>query len=324
VVENAGDTTVEAAAGGTDTVLSSITWTLAAQVENLTLLGGAAINGTGNALANRLTGNTGANVMGGGAGNDTLLGAAGNDALYGGAGQDVLGGGTGNDTLNGGAGADSMTGWSGDDRYVVDNIGDSTHEVAGGGIDTVFSSITWTLAAQVENLTLLGGAALNGTGNALANRLTGNTGANVMGGGAGNDTLNGGAGNDSLYGSTGNDTLNGGLGNDQLNGGAGADTFVFTSATAPNVDTIIGFNVADDIIWLENAVFTGLANGVLAASAFTANLTGFATDALDRIIYETDTGNLFFDANGSAAGGRMQFAIVSANLALTNLDFFVV
>ena len=323
-VTDGGDTITEAVGEGFDWVFSWVNFGLTANLENLTLLGGAALNGTGNALANRLTGNTGANVMGGGAGNDTLLGAAGNDALYGGAGQDVLGGGAGNDTLNGGAGADSMTGSTGNDTYVVENAGDTTVEAAAGGTDTVLSSITWTLAAQVENLTLLGGAALNGTGNALANRLTGNTGANVLGGGAGNDTLLGGAGNDSLYGSTGNDTLNGGLGNDQLNGGAGADTFVFTSATAPNVDTIIGFNVADDIIWLENAVFTGLANGVLAASAFTANLTGFATDALDRIIYETDTGNLFFDANGSAAGGRMQFAIVSANLALTNLDFFVV
>ncbi|PKP67124.1 MAG: hypothetical protein CVT83_08840 [Alphaproteobacteria bacterium HGW-Alphaproteobacteria-5] len=109
-----------------------------------------------------------------------------------------------------------------------------------------------------------------------------------------------------------------------MNGGNGADAFVFNSALAANIDNIIGFNVADDTIWLENAVFTGLANGILAASAFAANLTGFATDASDRIIFETDTGNLFFDVDGTGASARVQFAVLSAGLAVTNLDFFVV
>ena len=116
-----------------------MTLTLAANVENLTLTGVDAINGTGNELANVLTGNAGANTLTGGAGNDTL---------------------------DGGAGADTLIGGLGDDLYIVDNIGDQTVEAAGAGTDTVQSSVTLTLAADVENLILIGSGAINGTGNA--------------------------------------------------------------------------------------------------------------------------------------------------------------
>ena len=169
VVDNAGDIVTEVAAGGTDSVQASVTYTLGAEVENLTLTGTGAINGTGNALDNGLTGNTGAN------------------------------------RLDGGLGADTMTGGGGNDTYVVDNAGDVVVEAASGGTDTVESSVTYTLGAEVENLTLTGTAAINGTGNALNNMLTGNAAANVLTGGAGNDTLNGGAGIDTLVGGAGND-----------------------------------------------------------------------------------------------------------------------
>lgn len=92
-----------------------------------------------------------------------------------------------------------------------------------------------------------------------------------------------------------------------------------------NVDTIIDFSVADDTISLENSVFTTIgAVGTLAAAAFVSNTTGLAQDASDRIIYESDTGNLFFDSNGSAAGGSVLIAVLDPGLLLTNLDFTVI
>jgi len=158
----------------------------------------------------------------------------------------------------------------------------------------------------IENLT-------SGTGN---DRLTGNASAN---------SLSSGAGNDILVGNGGNDTLSGGAGNDRLFGGTGADAFIFnTTLGGGNNDTIVDFSVIDDTIQLENAIFTGLANGVLAAAAFVANATGLAADASDRIIYNTVSGNLFFDADGIGAGARVQFASLTPGIALTNADFLVI
>ena len=179
VVDNAGDSAVEGSGGGIDTIESSISWTLGAELENLLLTGTSALNGTGNALANTITGNSGINTLTGGAGNDTL---------------------------NGGLGADALVGGAGNDTYVVDNLGDIVTEITGEGTDTVEASLSWALGAEVENLRLSGTATINATGNSLANTLTGNGGANTLIGGAGNDTLDGGAGVDSLLGGTGNDT----------------------------------------------------------------------------------------------------------------------
>ena len=244
VVDAAGDTTQEAANAGTDTVNSSVSFTLAANVENLTLTGTGAINGTGNTLANVLVGNAGHNTLNGGAGIDTMRGGAGNDTYVAdsasesitelaGEGTDTvqasftytLGAnlenltltgstainGTGNalnnvltgngaaNTLNGGAGVDTMTGGAGNDIYIVDAATDLISEAAGAGTDAVQSSATYSLAANVENLTLTGSTAINGTGNTLANQLVGNSGANTLDGGGGADTMTGGAGNDTYY-----------------------------------------------------------------------------------------------------------------------------
>jgi Ca2+-binding RTX toxin-like protein len=177
VVDATGDVVTELANAGTDTVQSSITATLGANVEHLTLTGTANLNGTGNVLDNILTGNSGTNVLTGGAGNDT---------------------------------------------YVV-GAGDTVVENAGGGTDTVQSSVAWTLSLNVENLILTGTANVNGTGSSANNVLVGNSGNNTLDSGSGNDTVDGGDGNDSLLGGSGNDTLLGGLGTDILNAGSGND-----------------------------------------------------------------------------------------------------
>jgi len=147
-----------------------------------------------------------------------LTGTAGADTLIGGTGNDHLSGLGGNDILNGGPGNDVMVGGSGNDTYYVDSAGDTVTELAGQGTDTVHSTISYTLPANVERGILDGTASLNLTGNALANMLQGNSGDNFLYGGAGNDTLIGGAGND---------TLRGGVGADTLTGGAGSDIFEF-------------------------------------------------------------------------------------------------
>lgn len=187
-VDNALDKVVEKANEGRETVHSTVSYTLAANVDDLVLDGAAAIDGTGNVLDNRIEGNTADNKLMGGDGNDTLLGGAGDDWLRGGAGGDTLAGGTG------------------DDLYEVDNTGDVVVENFNEGVDTVESSVTYSLSQNVENLILTGTLAVDGTGNALDNNLQGNDAANVLMGGAGNDTLNGKKGLDTLTGGAGNDT----------------------------------------------------------------------------------------------------------------------
>ncbi len=171
-VDDAGDVVVEAVAEGVDDVISTVSYALAANVENLELIGVDDLNATGNSLRNELFGNSGANVLDGGGDNDIL---------------------------NGRAGADTMIGGGGDDKYFVDDAGDLVVELAAGGTDTVTSTISYTLGGHVEKLTLAGSANIDATGNGLANVLTGNAGDNVLDGGAGADSMAGGTGNDTYY-----------------------------------------------------------------------------------------------------------------------------
>ncbi|UNU26074.1 bluetail domain-containing putative surface protein [Microcoleus vaginatus] len=157
---------------------------------------------------------------------EIINGLAGNDTINGAAGNDTLNGNEDNDRLNGGPGADQMTGGLGNDIYVVDNAGDVVSELAAQGTDLVQSGVTYTLLAEVENLTLTGIAGINGTGNTVANIISGNPGNNTLNGLAGNDNLNGAAGDDILNGNEGNDRLNGGPGADQMTGGLGNDFYV--------------------------------------------------------------------------------------------------
>ena len=162
VVDNIADVVTESNSSLTqlDTVEAGFSYTLGANVENLLLTGGGVINGTGNSLNNSLIGNSGANI------------------------------------LNGGLGADTMIGGQGNDTYLVDNLGDVVTENAAEGTDLVQSSVSFTLGADIENLTLTGSAAINGTGNDLDNILLGNSGTNILDGGTGADTMTGGLGND--------------------------------------------------------------------------------------------------------------------------------
>jgi Ca2+-binding RTX toxin-like protein len=348
LVDNPGDRVEEAAGAGTDLAKASVNHTLADNVENL-LLTGAALNGTGNGLDNKLTGNGLANTLTGLAGNDTLDGGLGNDTLLGGAGNDtyivnaagdvvteLAGGGTdtlrsgvtrtladhqenlvltgagaingtgntlnnqltGNDganVLNGGAGADTLAGGKGNDTYVVDNIGDVVTEAAAGGADTVQSSVTRTLGDHQENLLLTGGAAVDGTGNTLNNQLTGNGAANV------------------------------------LTGGAGQDVFLFkTALSAGNIDQITDFVATDDTIQLDDAIFAALgATGALSASKFASG--GAALDGADRILYDSATGDLYYDVDGLILSdgndislAAVKFATLTSHPTLTAADFVVV
>lgn len=322
-VDNTGDFVDENNAtyggGGNDTIYSSISFDLSnpAQVngaiEHLVLTGAADIDAIGTAGSETITGNIGRNTITGGGGNDALNGGGGNDILYGGdgndillggAGNDTLYGGGGNDTLNGGLGIDVMQGGAGNDTYVFDNTGDVADESApgSGGIDKILSSVNVSLSDSVhvkgaiENLTLLGSAALAGTGNALANTILGNAGRN---------------------------TLDGKLGNDVLTGGAGADRFVFSTAlnAATNRDTITDFQHGIDKIALDRTVSTKFTTpGPLLAANFAINAPH---DANDYIIYNTTTGALSYDSNGNGPGASTQFATLTHVPGITQADFLI-
>ncbi|MES2205500.1 MAG: calcium-binding protein, partial [Pseudomonadota bacterium] len=221
--DDTGDAVTEKSYEGMDLVQSSITYALGLNIENLTLLGSTAINGTGNALNNTVIGNEASNILNGMGGSDTLYGMGGNDILYGGYGSDTLYGGDGDDLLDGKGGADTLAGGTGNDSYSINYSNDRVIENANEGIDTIQASISYVLGDHLENLLLMGKAGLNGTGNALDNTIIGNDGSNTLKGLNGNDTLQGGVGRDTLEGGEGNDSLKGGAGSDTLIGGAGND-----------------------------------------------------------------------------------------------------
>ncbi|MFZ5722750.1 MAG: VCBS domain-containing protein [Pseudomonadota bacterium] len=308
IVDNAGDVVFENDNAGDwyysgvvrDLVLSSATYTLlpGSYIEDLTLTGTEAIDGTGNALGNVITGNAASNTLSGlngddtiygndgndvlyggagndlldggsggdvlsggdgndqllaGTGNDTLYGDAGNDRLEGGVGDDLLYGGDGNDQMLGGAGSDVLYGGNGNDAYWVDDIADVIVESAGEGVDTVYSSVNFNLAAApaVEDL-VLSGAAVIGLGNDEANRITGTAQGNFLSGGKGNDVLSGGDGSD-VY------LFNAGDGQDVI-----ASELFYSSSTSE--DTVrFGQNIAEqDLYFVKFADGIGISVGCTA------------------------------------------------------------
>ena len=229
IVDNIGDVTLNSV-DGYDKVLSSATHSIGAGIDELTLTGKAAINGTGNDLSNRITGNGAGNILTGGAGVDTLIGGGGVD------------------TMNGGADGD---------LYVVDNVGDRAEEADDSSIfDDVLSTVSYTLHFTMDNLVLGGGAAINGTGNEDVNNITGNGAANKLFGLGGEDSLDGGAGNDTLDGGTAFDVMRGGSGNDTYY----VDKFMEFALELPGgeIDTVI----SSDTYFLSNNVGESYADGL--------------------------------------------------------------
>jgi Ca2+-binding RTX toxin-like protein len=201
LVDSADDVVTEAFDQGLDRVETALaSYTLSADVENLTYTGASPFSGTGNAVNNSLVRRWPATTaLSGEAGDDTLIGNAGND------------------TLTGGAGNDSLVGGLGDDVYLVTDAGDVVVEATLGGVDRVDTDLaSYTLSAEVEQLSYTGVGDFTGNGQGLNNRLTG---------GAGNDSLSGLAGNDTVIGNDGDDALDGGQGTDSLVGGAGDDVY---------------------------------------------------------------------------------------------------
>ena len=224
----------------------------------------------------------------GGDGNDILLAGSGNDSLDGGKGDDKLTGDKGNDTLQGGVGADNMAGGVGDDYYFVDNKKDVVTEAKAAGTDTVESTSSYTLGANVENLNLAGILDNSGTGNELNNKITGNVGDNKLNGGAGNDTLVGGAGADEL---------NGGLGKDALIGGNDDDIYYMNNTEDTITETATG-GEKDEIIASVSFELSSSNVEILTLSGVKAiNGTG---DEFNNLIQEIDGGLVANNLNGKA------------------------
>jgi len=279
IIDNLNDQVIEYGNQGNDTVESSVTYTLGDNLENLELTGTDAIDGTGNCLNNIITGNSADNVLNGGKGNDSLYGGKGNDSLY---------GDEGSDWLYGGTGADAMYGGTGNDTYVVDNEDDAIIEKIDGGIDLVYSSVTYALSDNIEKLILTGFNAIDGIGNDLDNVLAGNNKENTLDGKAGNDWLSGGTGNDILDGGDGNDILDGGDGNDIVFGNNGKD-FLFGN---DGNDTLQGW-FGDD--WLHGGTGNDTLYGSAGSDTYGFSL-GNGSDVIDDCGSDNAQDTISFDA----------------------------
>lgn len=258
-VDDIGDRVVESRKwAGVDHVISSVDFLMGSQhVEMLTLTGTGDIRGIGNGLANTILGNSGDNI------------------------------------IDGGKGADMMRGGAGSDTYVTRDRGDKVIEAAGRGIeDTVKAYRNEALSANVENLHLMGSAAINGNGNAGNNTIIGNNADNV---------------------------LNGRGGIDRLTGQGGADTFVFNSPE--DSITVTDFTSGEDVAWLRGNMFSDLALGAMSVGDLHFGIA--ATDTSDRLVYDQSSGRLWFDADGSGDGKAQLFATLSSRPVINENDFWI-
>jgi Ca2+-binding RTX toxin-like protein len=256
----------------------------------------------GTAGNDKLTGTDLDDFMDGREGNDIVDGGAGNDVVLGGADNDALSGGLGDDTLDGGVGSDKAAGGKGDDRYFVDSAKDAVIELANQGKDTVRSSISFTLGANLEHLFLIGDADINGTGNTLNNEIGGNDKNNRLDGGAGNDTIDGGGGDDTLLGGAGNDTLTGGTGSDQMLGGAGNDRMIWNPGDGSDLmDGGTGIDTAVVKGAGVNEIFTVVADGT-GVRFDRPGVFGIDIRATETLEVNAGGGNDSFTADGNLAG----------------------
>jgi Ca2+-binding RTX toxin-like protein len=292
-VVTAGDVLQDS--GGIDTVVSGVDWTLGTGFENITLTGTGAISATGNELGNFAIGNGASNYFNLRSGNDTIQAGAGDDRI------DMSRFGTasyGDDVIDGGAGFDLVSFHNG-----------------GGALSGVVVDLQAGIAA---------GGGQGGSGSARLTSIERVVGTNEFA-----DRLSGSGVSERLEGRGGNDTLSGLGGNDTLIGEAGQDTFVFASAPGSgNVDLVTDFVSATDKLSFENGVFTalGAAGNFAAGDARFAAGAGFTSgrDASDRMVYNTSTGQLFYDADGSGAGAAQLVATLQGNPAITATDIAVI
>lgn len=297
MVDGSGDSVSEESTGagqddgGTDLVVSYVSYGLGAFIENLNLMGTDSLTGNGNALNNRMVGNAGAN---------TLCGFDGDDYL------------------NGGMGVDTMYGGAGNDTYVVDNSFDIASEdfsemgLDDGGIDQVIASVGFQLGAFIENLTLTGMDNLYGFGNALNNRMIGNSGDNYLSGLDGNDRLVGGSGADVLVGGAGVDTMS---------GGTGADIFVLEApVVGVDRDVITDFESGTDTLGLDYQAFGLNFEHVFTSDDLHSAATLSSTSG-SVFVYNTTSHVLYFDSNGSAFGGLIPLAVFTNGASLSASDF---
>jgi serralysin len=265
-----------------------------------------------------------------GAGNDSVFTYGSNDEIFGSAGDDYIDGGAGTDVAQ-----YSGSSFSFAFSRKLDGSAQVTDLTGGAGTDTLvrtefvrFDDGLFALGDLMPVVPPVVQIPIDPfTGSAGNNSLVGNASANTLKGLDGNDTLKGMAGNDTLYGDSGDDKLFGGLGRDKLYGGSGKDSFVFDTQpnASTNKDAIMDFRTVDDTVSLDNAVFKKVgSNGTLKAGAFWINNTGKAHDASDRVIYDKDSGVLYYDADGSGSGAGVAIATISKNLAMTNKDFLVI
>ncbi|EGF90072.1 hemolysin-type calcium-binding repeat 2 copies family protein [Asticcacaulis biprosthecium C19] len=334
IVDNVSDRVVEYIREGADIVYASVSYALSVNVETLKLTGTNDINATGTRNGDVLTGNQGANLLDGGAGNDQMQGLEGNDTyfvdaagdkvvemvragtdqvvssvsykltanvehltltgsaltgtsndlnnrLLGNAENNTLTALAGDDTLDGGTGADTMAGGLGNDSYYVDNELDKIVEISTGGFEVVRTSASIVLSNYLEDVYIVAAGVISATGNGSNNRMVGGAGDN---------------------------NLTGRSGNDLLTGGAGRDRFVFDSALSAtkNLDTVTDFKTRWDQIVLDHLVFTALDVGVGTEKAFVAGTSATSLD--HRIIYDSASGALYYDADGTGIKAQIQFA----------------
>lgn len=272
-------------------------------------------------------------IVYGGDGSDTFQVSTFHSDYYGESGNDTFYSVGFNNLFNGGTGTD----------VVSYELQDDDPELAGSGVVVnLRDEYSYSRGTDYEEILI---SVENAVGTGVSDQLYGSTGSNSLWGSGGADYISGNAGNDRLYGENGNDTVIGGSGNDLvsggsgndrlsgytgndiLEGGTGADRFLFNSTlnSTANVDEITDFNVTDDTIELDADIFTALGGtGALASSMFVNSTTGTARDGNDHILYDNTSGELFYDSNGSASGGRVLFAELDAGLSLTYRDFLIV